>query len=97
MSSNAGVVAGVCAKLLTMPFDTVRRRLQVVDIATRADLVGKHEGGSAWSVAKRLVQREGVRALWRGTLPSIIKAGAGSWATFVGFETLVILLEMASR
>jgi len=72
----AGSIAGMIGNLVGQPWDTVKVRMQSS---------AAHKGG-AWSHAKHLVATQGVRALYRGTVPPLLASAPTNAATFGGYE-----------
>ncbi|KAJ3374454.1 mitochondrial thiamine pyrophosphate transporter [Allomyces arbusculus] len=83
-----GALAGTLAKLGVYPFDTVRKRVQVVRGPTHAYVlaVATARTTSAVHVALDMARREGVRAFYRGLVPGLVKAGPSSAVTFWAYE-----------
>ncbi|ORZ33272.1 mitochondrial deoxynucleotide carrier protein [Catenaria anguillulae PL171] len=83
-----GALAGACAKFGVYPLDTIRKRVQVQGPARAQYVVAapKYVDRTWWRVGALIVQREGVRALYRGLVPGIAKAGPSSAVTFWAFE-----------
>jgi solute carrier family 25 thiamine pyrophosphate transporter 19 len=79
-----GFVAGVLSKLLTLPFDVVKKRIQVDGFDNR---IIKRGGLLApFHMALAIVRQEGFRGLFRGCLPSLIKAGPNSATIFYTYN-----------
>jgi solute carrier family 25 thiamine pyrophosphate transporter 19 len=95
IASGSGIMAGACSKLLVLPLDTVRRRMQASGAQAGDRRLVTSAGTNAVAVARAIVRAEGVWALWRGATPALLKAGLGSWATFAGYELMQHLLAMS--
>ncbi|KAJ4299216.1 hypothetical protein N0V90_004460 [Kalmusia sp. IMI 367209] len=67
-SVAAGSLAGVITVYCTMPFDNVKTQLQSVQ--------GKDMYASSWDCAKKLVRGGGLKILWKGTMPRLIRLSA---------------------
>ena len=65
----AGAVSGVCAVLVSQPFDIVKVRLQ-------------NSGGNDLKVLSNIVKFEGILSLWRGCGISIIGSSIGNSVSF---------------
>ncbi|KAJ3332441.1 mitochondrial thiamine pyrophosphate transporter, partial [Gonapodya sp. JEL0774] len=91
----SGAIAGTLSKLAVMPLDTTRKRLQLQfpdrHLLAHA-FVRSYPSGFIRAMAQ-IVQEEGLRGLYRGTLPGIVKAAPGSAVTF----TVVGWVEGALR
>ena len=76
-----GGLAGTVAQTVTYPLDLIRRRFQVMD-SKRFDYQYK----STWDAVKTIIAKEGVRGLYRGTLPNILKVAPAMSVSFVTYE-----------
>lgn len=77
----AGAVAGTIAMSATYPLDMVRGRLTV-----QLEKTGEYKG--IVHCARQIVAREGVTALWRGWVPSVIGVIPYVGLNFAVYETL---------
>lgn len=66
----AGALAGVVTVYVTMPFDTIKTRLQA--------LGGHQRYRGSWDCLRSVVRGESVFALWRGTTPRLARLSVGS-------------------
>ena len=87
----SGGLAGITSKLLVLPLDLIRKRLQVQGPLNAKMVTGpvpKYEKlvGALASILKK----EGVRGLFRGVWPTILKAGPASATTFFVVEQMRI-------
>ncbi|SCU90046.1 LAME_0E06810g1_1 [Lachancea meyersii CBS 8951] len=80
LESSASVLAGLFSKTLVFPIDTIRKRFQVVN-SQQLDYLSQHnEAYSAYKstnftqLARRVVQKEGFLALYRGFTLSLVKS-----------------------
>ncbi|KAJ2357761.1 hypothetical protein IWW50_003620 [Coemansia erecta] len=71
---GAGALSGVTSCVLLQPFDLVKTRLQQTQIQQA------HGRGldTITKMVQSIVSTEGVRGLWRGTLPSLIRNAPGT-------------------
>eukprot|EP01116_Phalansterium_solitarium_P021872 TRINITY_DN7000_c0_g1_i1.p1 TRINITY_DN7000_c0_g1~~TRINITY_DN7000_c0_g1_i1.p1 ORF type:complete len:303 (-),score=69.34 TRINITY_DN7000_c0_g1_i1:279-1187(-) len=91
---TSGALSGMLAKCLTHPFDVVKKRLQVS---------GFNRGGSFTSVVygglvdcvRTTLRAEGVRGLYKGLKPNLLKAGIASALTFLFYEQTLRVLKTA--
>jgi len=82
-------VTGVLSKLLTLPFDVVKKRIQVDGFDNR---IAKPGGLlSPFHMAQTIVRQEGLRGLFRGCVPSLVKAGPNSAAIFYTYDWCIEL------
>lgn len=61
----AGALAGVVTVYATMPFDTIKTRLQALD--------GRQRYSGTFDCLRSIVSREGISVLWRGTTPRLAR------------------------
>lgn len=76
----AGAISGAVAQTCTYPFDVLRRRFQ---INTMSGMGYKYK--SIWDAIRVIVTQEGVRGLYKGIVPNLLKVApsmASSWASF---------------
>lgn len=84
----AGTIASVIAKTGTFPLDLVRKRIQVQG-PTRELYVHRNipvYEGSTLRVLRTILQREGLRGLYRGLTVSLVKAAPASAVTMWTYE-----------
>jgi solute carrier family 25 thiamine pyrophosphate transporter 19 len=96
LDAGCGGVAGVFSKICTMPFDTVRKRLQIHGPDPSIYVVGAGAAGTTSSVqvARNILVKEGILGFFKGSLPAILKAAPSSAVTFGAFEyTKMVLLK----
>eukprot|EP00188_Purpureofilum_apyrenoidigerum_P001115 Plantae.Rhodophyta-Purpureofilum_apyrenoidigerum.ctg15766.p1 GENE.Plantae.Rhodophyta-Purpureofilum_apyrenoidigerum.ctg15766~~Plantae.Rhodophyta-Purpureofilum_apyrenoidigerum.ctg15766.p1 ORF type:complete len:310 (+),score=45.19 Plantae.Rhodophyta-Purpureofilum_apyrenoidigerum.ctg15766:140-1069(+) len=77
----AGGLSGLSSKLITMPLDTVKKRMQV-----QGQFFTESRYRGFLDVFQKVYHREGISGLFRGTFPSIVKAFPNSAITFTLFE-----------
>ncbi|OJJ83770.1 uncharacterized protein ASPGLDRAFT_58205 [Aspergillus glaucus CBS 516.65] len=89
MSMNtfvAGALAGVVTVYATMPFDTIKTRLQA--------LGGHQRYRGSWDRLRTVVRGESVFALWRGTTPRLARLSVSGAVSFTIYEHVVQWTEM---
>lgn len=77
---GAGAVSGAVAQTCTYPFDVLRRRFQ---INTMSGMGYQYSG--IWDAITNIVKHEGVRGLYKGIVPNLLKVApsmASSWLSF---------------
>ena len=77
---GAGAVSGAVAQTITYPFDVLRRRFQV---NTMSGMGYKYKG--VGDAVKQIVMTEGLRGLYKGIVPNLLKVApsmASSWLSF---------------
>jgi CRP-like cAMP-binding protein len=96
----AGVLASATGQVASYPLDTVRRRMQVAGFAQGCD-IGRE--GMVRSL-RQIVRQEGIRGLFRGLTPNLVKATpAGAVSFFVyercssGLDAFQYLLDRDAR
>ncbi|KAK1147520.1 hypothetical protein N8T08_000861 [Aspergillus melleus] len=77
----AGALAGVVTVYATMPFDTIKTRLQAGDARQRYT-------GSV-DCLRSVVVKEGFSALWRGTTPRLVRLSVSGALSFSIYESVL--------
>lgn len=92
----SGACSGVLSSLIVFPADTVRRRLQVkglVPIAHNGYVSGRADGliggGGSLDETVRILRAEGLRGLYRGILPELLKVVPMVSITFMTYELVL--------
>ncbi|TPX75399.1 hypothetical protein CcCBS67573_g03310 [Chytriomyces confervae] len=81
---TSGGVAGMLSKTAVMPYDVVRKRLQVQGPSRKSYILSdipRYKGGF-FTCARQIAMREGLGALYKGLWPSLIKTAPSSAITF---------------
>ncbi|EER36461.1 mitochondrial carrier protein [Histoplasma capsulatum var. duboisii H88] len=76
----AGAISGAVAQTCTYPFDVLRRRFQVNTMSGLG-----YQYTSVWDAVKVIVKQEGVRGLYKGIVPNLLKVApsmASSWLSY---------------
>ncbi|KAI0164694.1 mitochondrial thiamine pyrophosphate carrier 1 [Xylariaceae sp. FL1272] len=91
--ATAGVLASIVAKTGVFPLDLVRKRIQVQG-PTRSRYIHKNipEYAGTVSTIKHILQREGMRGLYRGLTVSLLKAAPASAVTMWTYEQVLHFL-----
>ncbi|KAK9449889.1 mitochondrial carrier domain-containing protein [Limtongia smithiae] len=79
-----GAVAGIITVYMTMPFDTVKTRMQ--------SLASKTEYRSTAHCASRLIREEGVLTFWKGTTPRLGRLVLSGGIIFTIYEKIMTVL-----
>jgi len=87
-----GAASGSLSTLVTMPFDTVRRRMQIQNLH-----IPEGERLTSFGQIKCLMQNEGVRGLYRGLTPELLKVVPMVGTMFTVHEYLKEQLNVDSR
>ncbi|EEY55941.1 Mitochondrial Carrier (MC) Family [Phytophthora infestans T30-4] len=96
--AGSGAVAGLVSKLAVYPLDTVKKRMQMrhVPRCTTYGVIPMYS--SSWSCFVDVLQREGIRGLYKGTVPSLLKSVVAASTTFATYElTLEVLRHVSPR
>ncbi|EQC25365.1 hypothetical protein SDRG_16774 [Saprolegnia diclina VS20] len=75
-----GSLSGIVAQLAAYPFDTIKKRLQAQDLGPSRQYAGLVD------CARRIVADEGVGALYRGSLPNLLRIGPYAAIMFASYE-----------
>ena len=82
----SGATSGLVSKFFVMPLDTTRRRLQVQGPLRTSYVVVPQSYDSMWHCISKMTREEGVRSLWKGTVPGLVKAVPNAAVTFAVLE-----------
>ncbi|XP_074311856.1 mitochondrial thiamine diphosphate carrier 2-like [Silene latifolia] len=84
-----GLAAGTCAKAVCHPMDVIKKRFQVEGLRRHTRYGASVEEGAyknMYDAFVRILQAEGWGGLYKGIVPSIIKAAPAGAVTFVAYE-----------
>lgn len=84
-----GIAAGSCAKAVCHPLDVVKKRFQIEGLQRHPRYgarVETHAYRNMYDALQRIMQKEGWAGLYKGIVPSIVKAAPAGAVTFVAFE-----------
>ncbi|CAK4636838.1 hypothetical protein LEN26_008334 [Aphanomyces euteiches] len=84
-----GSMAGATAQIVSYPFDTIKKRLQAQTLS-RGRSLKKYNGMTDCAV--RIVNEEGVLALYRGSLPNLLRVAPFTAIMFTTYELAKHLL-----
>lgn len=79
----SGALSGFVSKIAVYPFDLVRKRLQMEGL-NGAEMQKVKQ--TWWHCIKSIVKQEGVRSLYKGLAPSLLKVAPANAVTFMVFE-----------
>uniref|UniRef100_A0A2P2K0D1 Mitochondrial thiamine pyrophosphate carrier n=1 Tax=Rhizophora mucronata TaxID=61149 RepID=A0A2P2K0D1_RHIMU len=91
-----GFAAGTCAKLVCHPLDVVKKRFQIEGLQRhpRYGARVKHQAyRNMFDACVQILQAEGWAGLYKGIVPSTIKAAPAGAVTFVAYEIVHDWLE----
>jgi Mitochondrial carrier protein len=83
-----GALASGTGQIAAYPLDTVRRRMQVSGFAPGCDIGGVGGVGGTARAVIGIAKKEGIRGLFRGLTPNIIKVLPASSVSFVVYEQI---------
>lgn len=79
----SGAASGLCSKLILLPLDNVKKRLQVVGFHDKPTYTGM------LNCFAEVSRKQGVRALYRGAAPSLLKAFVVTGISFFAYEQVL--------
>uniref|UniRef100_A0A7N0T1T0 Uncharacterized protein n=1 Tax=Kalanchoe fedtschenkoi TaxID=63787 RepID=A0A7N0T1T0_KALFE len=93
---NCGLAAGTCAKLVCHPLDVVKKRFQVEGLQRHPRYGARVEHKAyknMFDALRQILLKEGWAGLYKGIVPSTIKAAPAGAVTFVSYEIVSDWLE----
>ncbi|XP_058464737.1 mitochondrial thiamine pyrophosphate carrier-like [Malaya genurostris] len=89
-----GGLAGLCTKLLVYPLDLAKKRLQIQGFAKNRQTFGQHfVANHMLHCLYEVGRHEGLRGLYKGLSPSLLKAGFTSAFYFTIYDWLLLLFN----
>uniref|UniRef100_A0A182QBW5 Mitochondrial thiamine pyrophosphate carrier n=1 Tax=Anopheles farauti TaxID=69004 RepID=A0A182QBW5_9DIPT len=89
-----GGLAGFCTKLLVYPLDLTKKRLQIQGFGGNRQTFGQHfVCRHMFHCLVQVGRGEGIRGLYKGLLPSLLKAGFTSAFYFTIYDSLLLLFN----
>ncbi|CAI0466797.1 unnamed protein product [Linum tenue] len=91
-----GIAAGTCAKLVCHPLDVVKKRFQIEGLQRHPKYGARVEHSSyknMFDALRQIVLAEGWAGLYKGIVPSTVKAAPAGAVTFVAYEMTSDWLE----
>jgi solute carrier family 25 thiamine pyrophosphate transporter 19 len=93
---TCGLAAGLIAKLGSHPLDVAKKRYQVAGLP-RSLRYGERVQRQLsvmplMTCLANIYHREGVAGLWKGSVPSIVKAAPAAAITFSAYEAIIAVL-----
>jgi len=81
-----GALAGSISQTITYPLDVLRRKMQVVGMkSSSAGSLGYQYNG-AWDALTTIARTEGIRGLYRGLWPNLLKVAPSIATSFFTYE-----------
>ena len=90
----AGALAGAVGKTVIAPLDRVKVLLQVRGAMATGAVQRAAADGSVGRALKAIVREEGVRGLWKGNVPQILRVVPYAALQLVGYEEYKRLLQV---
>ncbi|PON80334.1 Mitochondrial carrier protein [Parasponia andersonii] len=84
-----GLASGTCAKLVCHPLDVVKKRFQIEGLQRHPRYgarVESHAYRNMFDALQRIMKSEGWAGLYKGIVPSTVKAAPAGAVTFVAYE-----------
>ncbi|XP_052190206.1 mitochondrial thiamine diphosphate carrier 2-like [Diospyros lotus] len=91
-----GLAAGTCAKAVCHPLDVVKKRFQIEGLPRHPKYGARVERlayRNMYDAVRQILQMEGWAGLYKGIVPSIVKAAPAGAVTFVAYEMTSDWLE----
>ncbi|GLU08367.1 hypothetical protein SLE2022_252850 [Rubroshorea leprosula] len=91
-----GLASGTCAKLVCHPLDVVKKRFQIEGLQRHPKYGARVEHRAYKNMSdacKRILQSEGWAGLYKGIIPSTVKAAPAGAVTFVAYEAVLDWLD----
>ena len=88
----AGTIGGILATTVNTPFDVVKTRIQSY-IPTSSNVSRIYTYNWAWSGVYYIARTEGIRGLYRGFLPKVLRLGPGGGILLVVFDIVSTALK----
>jgi solute carrier family 25 phosphate transporter 23/24/25/41 len=92
LSLLCGAASGTMASMVTFPFDTIRRRMQIQNLH-----LDEEHRLTARRHVKNLFQKEGIYGIYRGLTPELIKVVPMVGTMFFVYETLKDKLKVTTN
>ncbi|EFJ40054.1 mitochondrial substrate carrier [Volvox carteri f. nagariensis] len=95
-----GLLAGLFAKLATHPLDVAKKRYQVAGLRRSLRYGARVDAGFAMRTLAQslsyIYRTEGLMGLWKGSVPSIVKAAPSAAITFAAYDAVLAWLLVVS-
>lgn len=90
----SGALAGIVSKTLTMPFDVVRKRMQVQGpVRLQVVVTGVPVYSGMVQCFTGIVKHEGIKGFFRGWWPTMLKSAPSSAVTFFVVNRMKVWLD----
>jgi solute carrier family 25 thiamine pyrophosphate transporter 19 len=93
---TCGLAAGLIAKLGSHPLDVAKKRYQVAGLPRSLRYGARVQQQLSlmplMTCLANIYHKEGVAGLWKGSVPSIVKAAPAAAVTFTAYEAIIAVL-----
>jgi solute carrier family 25 thiamine pyrophosphate transporter 19 len=93
---TCGLAAGLIAKLGSHPLDVAKKRYQVAGLPRSLRYGARVQQQLSvmplMTCLANIYHKEGVAGLWKGSVPSIVKAAPAAAITFTAYEAIIAML-----
>ncbi len=96
LSALYGGLSGGIARVVVHPLDTVKRRMQAQVLVSSCSYGETPRFRSSWDCVRHLVRHEGVAALYKGLVPTLLKSILSTAIIFAVYEGLKGQLLLAA-
>jgi len=93
LSGYAGSISGAVSKIMVYPMDTIKKRMQIQSVFGASTSAPGVIYKGMWDCLATIIRMEGVRGLYRGLFPSVLKTTIGSGLSFTFYRTTKNALE----
>lgn len=90
---GSGGMAGMASWCFSLPFDVIKSRLQSMDTKELKVLTKSNPRFPSLVLLRKLLAEEGIRALYKGITPVMMRAFVANGACFLGYEFCRDLLK----
>ena len=80
-SFASGCASGVLSAVILQPMDVLKTKMQ-------GDVLKTGEAKSVWSVTRNTIRQGGIKGLWTGTKPAVVRVGLGIGVYMATIEVL---------
>lgn len=87
MTILSGGVGGASLWIAIFPFDVVKSKIQIESLSNVSMI----------SVMRKIVKNEGIKGLYRGLFPTLLRTLPASGALFVAYEYSKFYMELGVR
>lgn len=93
---GTGAIAGLLSKLAVYPLDTLKKRMQMRQVPRCASYGVIPHYETSFECLRVILRHEGLRGLYKGTAPSLVKSVVAHSSTFATYEVALLALQQFS-